>query len=164
MGLKEGEIDRRLREGESRGEREKKRDCRWKRVRLCEHGATRSPYVAALHGGGLNTDTSAPSSKPGRQQHSVRYGNPPALMNDTRPPFSPTLKGFTRVDAADALTDLKEPRGGVLGSPMWSTPTSLVLDKCIIRPLERKVLEKKKQAPWLKKRPKQQCDCIEGPY
>lgn len=54
------------------------------------HVSPRSPYVAALHGGGLNTDTSAPSSKPGRQQHSVRYGNPPALMNDTRPLFRST--------------------------------------------------------------------------
>lgn len=53
--------------------------------------------------------------------------------------LAPHVKGFARVDETDALTDLRG-LGGSFGSPTVSRTNSVVLQKCIIRPLEEKML------------------------
>lgn len=69
------------------------------------------------------------------------------------------------MDEADALTDLRElgGEGRVFWLPTALHTNSLVLQKCIIRPLEEKVLGEKKRRTGLKKRTKTtKSDCIQG--
>lgn len=70
------------------------------------------------------------------------------------------------MDEADALTDLREPEGGrgrVFRLPTAPHTNSLVLQKCIIRPLEEKSTGGGKEARSLKKGTKTtKSDCIQG--